>query len=168
MAEQFVKLARKYLALIDGLPGPSAHEFLSQCAILLPQLYYLGQQLPDVELPDGDPLDENQKPIESPMGKIMSLLGKYDRYCEVFDPIFDNQAITTHLSDDLSDIYTDLKRPLVKYDSGEEPNQRIAIWEWAFHLKIHWGNHLVDALRPIHSLVHDHLDPEFQDEENDA
>ena len=168
MVEPFVELVRKYLALIDGLPGLTAHQFLAECAILLPQLYSSAQQLPDMELPDDDPLEGKEGSIEPPMGNIMNLLGKYDFYSEVFDPIVDQQGIRASLSDDLSDIYTDLKRPLQKYDSGEEPNQRIAVWEWKFHLKIHWGHHLVDALRPIHSLVHDHLDPEFQAEENDA
>ena len=65
----------------------------------------------------------------------MMLLGSYDVYSEVFDPIVEEAAIKHTLSDDLSGIYTDLKRPLVKYDSGEESNQRIAIWQWKFHLK---------------------------------
>ena len=102
------------------------------------------------------------------MGKIMRVLGKYDSYFEVFDPAFDTDAIQTMLSDDLSDIYTNLKRPLIKYESGEEPNQRIAIWEWKFNIQTHCGDHLVDALRPIHRLVYDHLDPEYRAEENEA
>jgi Domain of unknown function (DUF5063) len=168
MVEQFVKLVRNYLALIDGLPSPMPREFLLECASLLPQIYSLSQQLPDVDLPEDDPLEETQDKLESPMGKIRHLLGKYDVYSEVFDPVVEEDAIKATLSDDLSDIYIDLKRPLFKYDNGDEPNQRIAIWEWKFNMKIHWGHHVVGALRPIHSLVHDHLDPEFQAKESDA
>jgi len=74
-----------------------------------------------VDLPDDDPLEGKENTIEPPMGKIMSALGKYDVYSEVFDPVYDKEAITSTISDDLSDIYTDLKRPLFKYDSGEKP-----------------------------------------------
>jgi hypothetical protein len=124
--------------------------------------------LPDVELPEDNPLDEKTNNIESPMGKIMKLLGRYDIYSQVFDPVADTEAIKTTLSDDLSDIYTDLKQSLIKYDSEEEANQRIAIWEWKFNMQIHWGHHVVGVLSPIHSLVYDHLDPEFQSEKDDA
>ncbi|HJQ23364.1 MAG TPA: DUF5063 domain-containing protein [Blastocatellia bacterium] len=168
MAERFVKVVRDYLTLVDGLPGLTAIEFLSQCAILVPQIYALSQQLPDIELTDDEVSEESEDEPEPPMGKIHTLLGKYDLYAEVFDPVFDEAALKTTISDDLSDIYTDLKRHLSKYDSGDEHKQRIAIWEWKFHMKIHWGHHAVGVLRPIHSLVHDHLDPEFHDEESNT
>lgn len=61
------------------------------------------------------------------------------------------------LSDELSDIYVDLKPALLKYDPGDEMNQRLAIWDWKFTLQIHWGHHLVDALRPIHRLLYEDL-----------
>jgi hypothetical protein len=168
MVEQFVELVRRYIALIDGLPGPTAREFLLECAILLPQIYSLSHQLPDVDLPESDSLEPETARIEAPMGKVMRLLGKYDLYSEVFDPVFDTDAIKSTLSDDLSDIYSDLKGPLMKYVSGGEANQRVAIWEWKFNMQIHWGHHVVGALRPIHSLVYDHLDPEFHNEKDDA
>jgi Domain of unknown function (DUF5063) len=166
MVEQFVELVRKYVALIEALPGQTAREFLLECAVLLPQIYSLGCQLPEVDLPEGDSVEPEPHTIGSPMGKIMGLLGKYDMYSEVFDPVFDHEALTATLSDDLSDIYRDLKDSLEKYDGNEETGRREAIWEWKFNLQIHWGHHVVDALRPIHSLVFDHLDPEFQNEED--
>ena len=168
MVEQFVQLIRRYLALIDALSGLTPREFLIQCAILFPQIYSASHQLPDVELPEDDPLEGEATKRESPMGQIMTLLGKYDVYSEVFDPILEKEAIKTTLSNDLEEIYRDLKGPLVKYDSGDEPNERIAVWEWKFGMQTHWGHHLVAALHPIHSLVYDHLDPEYNSEEDDA
>jgi hypothetical protein len=58
-----------------------------------------------------------------------------------------------------------LKGSLIKYESGKEPRQRVAIWEWKFNLQEHCGDHLVDALRPIHRLIYYHLNPEYQDEQ---
>ena len=156
VVDDFVHLVRQYLTLIDVLPGPNAKDFLSNCAIVLPQIYSLAHQLPDVELPDDDPL-EGSIGIESPIGRIIRALGKYDLYYEVFDPVTEKDAIPHSLSNDLADIYLDLMRPLLKHDSGDEANQRLAIWEWKFHLQIHWGHHLVDALRPIHRLIYEHL-----------
>jgi len=35
-------------------------------------------------------------------------------------------------------------------------------------MQIHWGHHAVGSLRAIHSLIYDHLDPEFENEKDDA
>ena len=160
MIDYFVDLTRKDLALIDGLPGMEAKEFLHNCAILLPQIYSLAQQLPEGELPEDSPseinfeeLQSTRDGIESPMGRIMDVLKGHDLYYEVFDPVNDRDALSSTLSDDLSDIYTDLRRPLIKYDSSDEANQRSAIWDWKFTFQIHWGRRLVDAMRPIHKLM---------------
>jgi len=136
MIDDFVQLIRRYLALTDGLPAPNAKDFLSHCAIVLPQIYSLAHQLPGVELPEDEPVEidlEKIKPelggIESPMGRIMKVLGECDPYYEVFDPVKEKDAISPRLSDELSDVYLDLKRPLLKYDSGDETNRRLAIWD---------------------------------------
>ena len=188
MIEQFVKLVRDYIALIDGLPGLYAREFLSQCAILLPQIYAAAQQLPDIELPNeesGDEPDEEgdqwhndltaavekrhsqRSTIVDPLGKLASLLGRFDLYREVFDPVFDTEALTSTLSNDLSEIYCDLKEHLAQFDKGDPQSQSEAVWEWTFGMQTHWGHHLVDALRPIHLLVHDHLAPDWKNERSD-
>src|SRR5262249_15809828 len=155
---QFVELVRQYIALIDGLERRTAREFLQECAVLLPHIYSLSHHLPDIEVSETDSAEEQLTSPKSPMGKILELLGKYDRYSEVFDPVFETEAITSTLSDDLSDIYIDLKGPLILYESEIDANQKEAIWQWKFNMQIHWGHHLVDALRPIHTLIYDHLD----------
>lgn len=101
--DDFVHLIRRYLALIDGLPGPKPKDFLSHCAIVLPQIYSLAQQLPHIELPEDEPLEidlakakSELHGIESPMGGIMRVLEEHDVYCEVFDPVAEKGAHFTY------------------------------------------------------------------------
>lgn len=151
---QLINLVREYIALIDNIGRYSAHQLLKECARLLPLIYSYGITLPDVE-----PTDEGSEfNITSPMGEIVDLLGSYDVYSEVFDPVTDKDAIASSLSDDLADIYQDLKGPLLNYDEGHQSN---AIWQWRFNICGHCGNHIVDALRPIHRLVNDHMGPDY-------
>ncbi|ESA36370.1 hypothetical protein N836_00420 [Leptolyngbya sp. Heron Island J] len=159
MITQFIQLIHQYLYLLDGLPQANltGREFLIECAILLPKIYSLSHKLPEVELPEDESIQEITVSIQAPTIAINRLLGEYDLYSEVFDPVVDTEAITTTISDDLSDIYLDLKRPLIKYKTGIAANQCIAIWEWRFNLQGHCGDHLVDVLRPIHRLVYNHL-----------
>jgi hypothetical protein len=159
--EAFIKMVRDYLRLVDNCDTSTPREFLGACVVLLPQIYAAGIQLPDVELPEQE-FEFAQRTFESPMARIGALLGKYDEYAEVFDPVFDREFLVTHLSDDLSDIYGDLREPLEIYDEGGEPQHVEAAWRWKFNLQGHCGDHLVDSLRAIHRLVFDHLNPDYR------
>src|SRR5688572_14682845 len=132
--ETFVRLVREYLNLVDGCATSTPRDFLHTCAVLLPQIYSAGIQLADVELPEKE-FESGPRTFESPMSRIGTLLGKYDQYAEVFDPVFDREFLLTHLSDDLADIYGDLREPLEIYDVGGEADLVEAAWRWKFNLQ---------------------------------
>jgi hypothetical protein len=114
--------------------------------------------LPDVDVSDVVAAGQRDD-VSSPMGVLAKLLGRVDRYFEVYDPIYDQEALASSLSDDLADIYLDLARPLRQFDAGQHTD---AIWEWRFAVRGHCGDHIVDALRAIHRLVNDHLAPDYR------
>lgn len=156
--EHFLSLVREYVRLIENAQSPSPHRFLFQCAVLLPRIYSLGLELPETE-PKSDEIvtyDGN-----SPVRVLSSILGRYDEYWEIFDPVFEKEAVAATLSDDLADVYMELKGPLIAYEKGQESD---AIWQWKFNIKTHCGDHLVDALRTIHRLINDHMDPDYRNE----
>lgn len=153
--KDIIALIQEYVTLIDNVETISAHTLLSKCAILLPQIYALGLQLPEVE-PESEEAETYKG--ASPMTALTAKIGKYDRYQEIFDPVAENEAVTGTLSDDLADIYKDLKGPLLSFNQGHEAD---ALWQWKFNLKTHCGNHLVDALRVIHRLVNYHMNPDY-------
>jgi hypothetical protein len=86
------------------------------------------------------------------MAELAQMLGTRDVYSEVFDPRTKNAAIQTTLSDDLSDIFIDLKGALTEFDSGRVDN---AVWSWRFTLAGHCGDHIVDAMRAIHRHIYE-------------
>jgi hypothetical protein len=71
-----------------------------------------------------------------------------DGYWEIFDAsnIEDDSPVFATVSDDLSDIYSDLKGGLILY---EKEMFAEAFWEWRFNFEIHWGNHLVGCQKAI-------------------
>ena len=79
---------------------------------------------------------------------------KFDGYWEVFDPYEEGAPVGGSLSDDLLDVYGDLRRGLALWEQGgvtKRGELRIAaIWEWRFQFEIHWGDHAIDALRALH------------------
>jgi hypothetical protein len=148
--DEFVSLVREYRALVDGLESSSAHSFLVSCAAVLPRIYSAGLALPEVE-PGGR---DGKQSVESPMRRIGALLGRYDTYREVFDPYEDGEPVQAMISDDLADIYLDLVNPLLEFELGQQSE---ALWAWKFNLRGHCGDHIVDTMRAIHRLVHDHM-----------
>ncbi len=75
-----------------------------------------------------------------------------DEYWEIFDAgnIEDRDPVFALVSDDLADIYGDLKIGLLLYETSMFPE---AFWEWRFNFQIHWGNHLVGAQKAIRNYI---------------
>nr|WP_072514650.1 DUF5063 domain-containing protein [Ndongobacter massiliensis] len=70
-------------------------------------------------------------------------------YRELFDPYSDEESVCGDLFDDLSDIASDLQAGMKEYEAGKFGN---AIFEWKCGWNGHWGQHVVDALRALHSI----------------
>ncbi len=71
-------------------------------------------------------------------------------YWDVCNPLKEEPPVLNLLSDDLADIYNDVKVGLVLYRRGHVAD---AVWEWRFNFKIHWGAHLTSAQRAIRSYL---------------
>ncbi len=159
--DDFVALVRQYKALVDGSAGFTAHQFLSACASLLPRIYAAGIALPDVE-PETEDVERS---VESPMPKLMTRFGIYEIYLEIYDPYEEDDPVRGMISDDLVDIYRDLVNPLVALEANRVKD---AVWEWKFNLCGHCGDHIVDTMRAIHRLVHDHMPHDYVAESGSA
>jgi hypothetical protein len=59
------------------------------------------------------------------------------------------------IAGDLGDIYGDHKEGLVLWELGY---WRAACWQWRFLYYMHWGEHLVGALRACYWVVRTHPD----------
>ena len=152
--DEFVSLVREYKALVDGAATLTAHRFLSACAALLPRIYAAGISLPDTQ-PDSEDITRT---VESPMEALSNLLGRCDPYLEIFDPYVEEAPVHGVISDDLAEIYLDIVNPLISFDAGHVND---AVWEWKFNIRGHCGDHIVDTMRAIHRLVHDHLPDDY-------
>jgi len=78
---------------------------------------------------------------------------RHDRAANRLDPCQDDQPEPTihSLSDDLADIYCDLRSGLNALDDGMDPVD--VIWEWRFSFTSHWGDHVLEALRALACLA---------------
>ncbi|MBI3409617.1 MAG: DUF5063 domain-containing protein [Planctomycetes bacterium] len=120
-------LTRLYLAALE-LPSPWSEELADQ--------------------PEAERLtDEECRTVASACARF-----PFDFYREVFDPLLDppEEPVGACISDDISDIYRDVVTGLREYQAGRRP---IAVWEWAFAFRHHWGAHATSAIRALHYWV---------------
>lgn len=161
----FAKSAQEFCSLLEKSASISDKEFVQQAAYLLATLYAAGLSLPTL---DNEP-EEQQASIEDTSFEHTSeierqtgqKLGKHNLYWEFYDPYDQSNPLTTTLSDDLSDIYRNIKPGLIAYQKGTARSVSAAVWEWKFHFIIHWSDHAVDALRAIHRIVSPYLNDEL-------
>jgi hypothetical protein len=105
-------------------------------------LYTAALSLPSVEPTDA------AEPARSPEAPSdWRGFEKHETYWEVFDPYELADPVAGSLSDDLLDVYRDVRRGLALWEARQHAN---AIWEWRFFFESHWGDHAVDALRALH------------------
>jgi hypothetical protein len=134
---EFYQSAVTYCSLIEDFDNKNLKILL----LSLLDLYSKALHLPNVE-----PGQDKVTNIDVPIPHIT--IGQYDHYWEVFNPYELEPPVGASLSDDILDIYKDVKKGILLY----EKNKRIeAIWEWKFGFEIHWGSHTVDAIRALHS-----------------
>jgi hypothetical protein len=139
----FVDQARQFCDFIEKANEWPRGERLSGVRSRLLALYEAGTSLPDVEPPDGFDAGPSPDPPKSWRG-----FDDFDVYWGVFDPYQESAPVAGSLTDDLLDVYRDVRRGLALWDSRAP--RAAAIWEWLFHFDVHWGDHAVDALRALH------------------
>jgi len=145
----FAALAASYCSEMEAGP-PTAVEVLGRLVGLVGAALALPDQSPTKRQYDDPPhLDAACQQVASNVGRMT---GTPDLYWEVFDPREEGEPTVGSLTDDLTDIYRDLRRGLHIASVGDVVD---AAWEWRFSFQIHWGNHATDAIRVLHRVVTD-------------
>jgi Domain of unknown function (DUF5063) len=140
--EEFLDSAISYCEFVENYMVNNDKEKLTQLLISISSLYTLAMSLPKVEPNDTEIYDIK---FDVPDVKFE----KNDTYWMVFEPYTAEEPLCGSLSDDLIDIYKDLKEGVLLYQSDEQVE---AIWHWKFNFEIHWGRHAVNAMRALHSI----------------
>ena len=159
---EFVTVASEYCSSVEHVAKIQAEANLQKMQKLLPLLYLKASMLPKTERL----LDEDLEKYISELDynvlhqKWLQLLNEYDSFYEVFDPSiqFGQETVTASISENLLDIYQDLKNFLISYSIGNEEVMNDALVECVEHFEEFWGQQLVNVLRAVHMLVHSNAD----------
>lgn len=167
---EFVTVANEYCSAIENVSKLSAEANVQKLQKLLPLLYLKAAILPKTERLLEEELEKYVSELDYNLllEKWLQLLGENDGYYEVFDPNiqFGQEKVTASVSENLLDIYQDLKNFLISYSIGNEELMNDALYECNFHFEEFWGQELVNVLRAVHMLVYADID--FNEYDDDA
>ncbi|MDD2564195.1 MAG: DUF5063 domain-containing protein [Salinivirgaceae bacterium] len=164
----FITIAAEYCRAIDNLHQYSPHLFASYAVKISPLLYIKASILPDFEDYDRDLVEKFVAEEEWTKVKIRLeiIFGKHDNYIETVGRFEENEEAS--ISENLADIYQDLKDFTQLMAFGINDATREAVGEVKRNFTDYWGQRAVNSLKMVHALyIGNKLskEPLFPDEE---
>lgn len=169
---EFTTVAVQYCILLEGMGEVSEKELTSNLIKILPLLYLKSALIPETTLisEDDQEVSVSEDDYNYIIGKLYSVYKKDDTYLEVFlqDMKYSETPIAASISEDLADIYQDLKNYITIFERGIEDNMNDALYICNDHFKAYWGQKLVNVLRALHTLKYSfdkvEIDDSFSEE----
>lgn len=153
---EFVTVAAEFCKFLEQAEGCKRTLFVDTALKILPLLYLKASMMPRCETL-GDEAPENyvtEETYEIIRMNLAGILAEKDDYLDVFvsDMKYSDQPITRYISEDLADIYQDIKDFIFVFQLGlnETMNDALAICQENFAL--YWGQKLVNTLRALHEV----------------
>lgn len=159
---EFVTVANEFCTSMENVAQFLPKENLDRLQKLLPLLYLKASVLPKIEGILDDELEKFVSELDYNMlhQKWLQLLGENDGFYEVFDPNiqFGEETVRASISENLMDVYQDLKNFITSYSIGNEDVMHDSLSECIYHFEGFWGQQVVNVLRAVHMLVYSNND----------
>lgn len=155
-AIEFVTVAVQLCLYLEQVARQEKSDFIEKMLCLLPLLYLKARLLPKAnEEMDGYPERfVTEQEYEDLRQMVAQKLGSDDAYLEVFveDMRYSDEPITAFISENIADIYQELKDLACNYQTREEAVMNDALVSCLEGFEQHWGQKLLNVLRPLHAL----------------
>ena len=152
LTARFLTSAMDFCTAVDSYASLSPEAFLSKIGNVLVELYGHALALPNVEPNsyDADKIPFHKEAVGNVWIFLRDKLGPLDMYWTVFNSTQQGEPIQAGLSQDISEIYSDMKDNLEI--AGRCAINADVVWTLRDDFRHHWGKHAVDALKAIHDL----------------
>ncbi|MBR4648913.1 MAG: DUF5063 domain-containing protein [Bacteroidaceae bacterium] len=158
----FVKLAADYCLRLEHSREATPRELVKAMLNSLPYLYIKGTALLETtgenDLMSIDP-QVTEEDYNFVRNGVYDVLGRYDEYLDVFveDMKYSDKPILRSVSEDLADIYQDLRNFLAVYRDGIEEMMTAALYEVLDNFKEYWGQKCVNVMRALHDILYQQM-----------
>lgn len=158
---EMLTVANEFCYFFETIEKKEASEILNFMYRVGPLLYLKGTLLPDIEVEDPDANERfvTSEQWETLFYALREKLGKKDEYW-VIDPqyINDTEPLKASLSENICDIYQDLKDFVMLYQKNTYAARQNAVKECVVLFASHWGYRIVNSMSKIHHILHEKED----------
>lgn len=165
---EFVTVAAEFCAYLERVDTLRRKEFVDTILKILPLLYIKASMLPECEAmgdfpPETFVTEEDYEVLRTSLAGVM---GDRDDYLEVFmqDMAYSDTPITRNISEDLADIYQDVKNFVSVFQLGFDETMHDSLALCRENFALYWGQTLVNTMRALHSVK---FNPSPDEEEED-
>ncbi len=153
---EFVTVAAEYCGFLERAGEMKCADFADTARKMLPLLYLKASLLPPCEaigedIPETCVTETDYEQMRTALAKV---LGEKDDYLAVFLPemAYSDMPVRKCISEDLADIYQDLKDFICAFQSGLNIPMNDALAICREHFGTYWGQRLVNTLRALHDV----------------
>ena len=165
---EFVTVAAEYCAFIERSRGADQETFIDTALKILPLLYLKASLIPESEMIGEDDLEVfvTEDDYEYVRRSVAHVLGAQDDYLEVFlpDMAYSDTPIKKCISEDLADIYQDLKDFIGVFQLGLNATMNDSLCVCKEHFAEFWGQRLVNTMRALHDVKYNSKEDEADQE----
>jgi hypothetical protein len=155
---EFTAAANEFCKYAEHAGEIKGDEILKILQRILPYLYLKASLLPalDPYFEDGNEKFVTESDWLRIHDALRSKFGTADDYLEVFDEKMKESEgpVVSSLSENMADIYQDLKDFLLLYQTGTNEVMNDAVWECRLNFENFWGQKLTNSLRAIHKFIY--------------
>ena len=155
---EFITVAIEFCAFLEQTEDKNRETFTDTILKLIPLLYLKACLLPQYQILDNSNLPEDfvtENNYNIVRANISIIMGGHDDYLDVFieDMKYSDTPILTTISENLADIYQELKNFVMAYKHAiDEELMLNAIAEVKEEFEYSWGQKLVNVQRAIHEV----------------
>jgi hypothetical protein len=167
---EFVTVAAEYCAFLERAEEMKQRQFVDTMLKILPLLYLKASMIPKVDLLGDEDLETyvTEEIYEILRINLSAILAEKDDYLEVFLPemAYSDTPIKKTISEDLTDIYQDIKDFIFVFQLGFNETMNDALYTVKENFETLWGQKLVNTMRALHDIRYnqdDESEEEFTD-----
>jgi hypothetical protein len=155
---EFVAVANEYCKYTEHAAELKGDELLKIMQRIMPLLYLKASLLPllNTFFEDGNEKFVTESDWTTIHETLKEKFGTANDYLEVFDEkISDSEGpVLSSISENMADIYQDMKDFLLLYQTGTSEVMNDAVWECRLNFETFWGQKLLNSMRAIHKFIY--------------
>ncbi len=152
---ELIRVSAEYCRYLEGCANTSKHEFCQTLCALLPMVYIKTVMLPPVDEIDGylSPF-VTEDDYNYVRRNVHTVLRADDDYLDVQveDFKYSEQPVLCTVSENLADIYQQLRDLVETFREGHEEAMQVSLHDTLEEFKLTWGGKLLASLRTLHII----------------